>query len=150
MPNDPLVSKWRWLPPVALAASIFLASSRSKIAGPAVPGIDKVVHFMVYGLLATLLLRAILGSGGKSSRYAAWIAIGLASAYGISDEWHQSFTPGRAVELADWLADTLGAALAVTLYCRWAWYRRTLETPIFPRHKPRLEQASLAGPVSAP
>ena len=31
-------------------------------------------------------------------------------AYGATDEWHQSFVPGRSTELADWIADTAGAA----------------------------------------
>ena len=109
-----------------------------------------MVHFAVYGLLATMIVRAFLAPEGKWSRSAAWVSIALASAYGISDEWHQSFTPGRAVELADWIADTLGATFAVVLYCRWHRYRGWLETPLFRTPKPRLDHASLAGPVSAP
>lgn len=148
--TDPSLSKRRWFWPGALAALIFLASSRSQIAGPNIPGSDKVAHFAVYGLLATLVLRALLGSKGKLARHAAWLSIVLVSAYGVSDEWHQSFTPGRSVEAADWLADTLGGALAVTLYCRWAWYRRLLEVRVAPLRKPRLESASSDAPVSAP
>jgi VanZ family protein len=33
--------------------------------------------------------------------------------WGCSDEIHQSFTPGRDVEIGDVLADTTGVALAV-------------------------------------
>jgi VanZ family protein len=148
--NDPSLSKRRWLWPLALAALIFVASSRSEIAGPSVPGSDKVVHFAVYGLLATLVLRALLHSKGKLSGHAAWLSIVLVSAYGISDEWHQGFTPARSVEVADWIADTLGGVLAVALYSRWAWYRRCLEMRLPPRRKPRLESGGLDAPVSAP
>jgi hypothetical protein len=112
-----------------VAALIFLASSRSQLAGPSMPGSDKVVHFAVYGLLGTLIVR--LGRGSRS----AWIAVLLVSAYGMSDEWHQSFTPGRSVEVADWLADTLGGALAVGLYRLWPRYRSGLETPLFRRQR---------------
>ena len=126
---------------------IFLASTRSKIAGPSIEGSDKVVHFSVYGLLATLVLRAILQSKGEIVRHAAWLSIVLVSLYGVSDEWHQSFTPGRSVEFADWLADTLGGALAVSLYSLWPWYRRMLEFRIG-GSKPRLETASSAGAIS--
>ncbi len=51
----------------------------------------------------------------------------IASLYGGFDEVRQSFTPGRSVELADWLADTLGAWVAVLVYARWHSYRRLLE-----------------------
>ncbi len=55
------------------------------------------------------------------------LAVGVASAFGASDEWHQSFVPGRSAELADWVADTAGAACAAMFYVRWNWYRRQLE-----------------------
>lgn len=108
------------------------------------------MHFSVYGLLATLTLRALLAEKGKLARQAVWLSIVLVSAYGVSDEWHQSFTPGRSVEVADWVADTSGGALAVLLYRHWAWYRRCLEMRIPPRKKPRLESAALDAPVSTP
>lgn len=107
--KEPIRSRRQYLWPMAVAALIFVASSRSQLAEPGLPSIDKVAHFSVYGLLATLMVR--LGRGAK----AAWVSITLASLYGMSDEWHQSFTPGRAVELLDWIADTLGAATAVIL-----------------------------------
>jgi len=125
-----------------MAGLIFVASSQSKLAGPSLPGIDKVTHFLVYGLLATFVVR--LGQKPKS----AWIALGLVSIYGLLDEWHQSFTPGRSVEFADWVADTLGAALAIVLYRRWRWYRTLLETPI--RLKRRVENLAAVTPVSVP
>lgn len=110
--------------PILIAALIFAASTRSRLAGPSVEGIDKVTHFAVYGLLATLVVR-----NGRGAR-AAWWSIVVVSLYGISDEWHQSFTPGRSVEFADWLADTMGAALAVSLYTWWPRYRALLERPL--------------------
>ncbi|MCX6954305.1 MAG: VanZ family protein [Verrucomicrobia bacterium] len=81
----------------------------------------------MYGLLGTLLCRI-----GRDWRAGLW-AVLAASAYGVSDEFHQSFVPGRSVEVADWMADTLGAALAVSAYWGWAGYRRALEWTIWPR-----------------
>jgi VanZ family protein len=98
---------------------------------------DKVMHFGAYGLLGILLLgamplrREVLGfvpqpnqrevSGaipphavGYSSRQVV-LATLLASLYGISDEIHQSFVPGRSPDVLDWLADTSGALLATLL-----------------------------------
>ncbi len=110
--------------PLAIAGLIFLASSRSRVAGVDISMSDKVVHFCVYGLLATLICR--LGRGWRG----AAVALVAASLYGASDEWHQSTVPGRAAELADWVADTLGAATAVALYTRWTAYRNLLERPL--------------------
>ena len=110
--------------PVVVAVLIVFASSRSRVAGPEIVNIDKVAHFLVYGLLATLVCR--LGRGWRS---AAWALLAV-SAFGGTDEWRQSFVPGRSSEVTDWIADTLGAALAVFLYVGWAPYRRWLESPL--------------------
>lgn len=36
------------------------------------------------------------------------------SLYGISDEWHQSFIPGRESDLFDWIADTVGVSIVLS------------------------------------
>lgn len=114
--------------PVLIAALIFVASSRSRVAGLlGVPNDDKLAHFAVYGLLATLACR--LGTG----RAAAVWALVATSVYGASDEWHQSFVPGRYSSFGDWVMDTLGAALAIALYSRWPRYRAWLESPVWRR-----------------
>jgi hypothetical protein len=114
--------------PIAIAALIFLASSRSRVMDVGmVPESDKIAHFAVYGLLATLVCR--LGHGWR----AAAGALLVASLYGATDEWHQSFVPGRTPQVADWIADTVGAALAVGLYAGWTRYRNWLEKPLLRR-----------------
>ena len=116
-------SRRRWAYAVAVASLVVVASSRSVVAGPAINNFDKVAHFSVYGLMGTLVLRAL---GGK---HWGW-AVASVSLFGVSDEIHQYFTPGRSMEFADWVADTLGATVAVTLYTKWAWYRAKLENPL--------------------
>jgi VanZ family protein len=37
--------------------------------------------------------------------------VGLGVLYGVLDEWHQSFVPGRVVSVADWAADIIGVVL---------------------------------------
>ena len=123
-----------------VAAVIFFASSQSEVAAPGIPGIDKVVHFSIYGLLATLVVRL------RTGRRAALLSILIVSLYGITDEWHQSFTPGRSVEVADWLADTLGAALAVAMYTGWTAYRSWLEKPLW--KKRQIEKRATAPTIS--
>lgn len=133
---------WRgWFWPVAVAALIVVASGRGSVAAPSFTGIDKLAHFFVFGLLATLVVR----NGFPSRR--AWVAVVLVSAFGATDEWHQSFTPGRAVELADWAADTLGAAVAVAAYVRWPAYRAALENNLLRRGpKRRIEPGAALPP----
>ena len=42
-------------------------------------------------------------------------AVVVAVVYGISDEWHQHFVPGRTSDVLDLLADAVGASLSVVL-----------------------------------
>jgi VanZ family protein len=120
---------WRgWLWPAMLATVIVIASGR-QVAAPHVVNFDKAAHFFIFGLLATLVAR----NGFVPGR--AWVAIAIVSLFGLTDEWHQSFTPGRSVEVADWLADTLGATLAVTVYAASPLYRATLEQGLTSRRR---------------
>ncbi len=125
MRTDLKLSRWHWLWPLAVAGTIVWASDHGRVAVPRfttwVPDFDKIAHFSVYGLLATLLVRVM------PTRRGPWVAIVVVSLFGVSDEWHQSYTPGRSSDVMDWLADTVGAALAVAMYCGWSWYRRALE-----------------------
>lgn len=115
--------------PFALAIAIFLASGTKNLAAPNLGfnfSYDKIAHLLVFGLLATAILRIpyFFKQGWKG----ALVAIAVVSLYGALDEYHQSFT-GRSVEFDDWIADTLGATLASILYLKWSWYRRLWERP---------------------
>jgi VanZ family protein len=116
--------------PFAIALAIFLASGTQHLAAPDLGfnfSYDKLAHLLVFGLLATSVLRIprFFNQGWRGVLIAAL----LISAYGGLDEFRQSFTAGRAVELADWIADTLGAVIASIVYFKWSWYRRLLEWP---------------------
>ena len=125
-----------WLWPILLAATIFTLSGASELATPDV-GLqfskDKLAHFLVFGLLATSIHRIpklrTLGWRGAA------IAAAMAITYGGLDELRQSFTPGREVEFADWIADALGAIVAVTVYKLDTPYRRALEWKVIPTFK---------------
>jgi VanZ family protein len=128
------IARWFW--PFLLATVIFFASGRGEVASPNIVGFDKVAHFAVFGLLATLVVR----TGCRP-----WVAVLLVTLYGLADEWRQSFTPGRAVEVADWVADTLGAITAVAIYTRWTRYRVWLEMPLA-KPQPRVENRAAVVP----
>lgn len=114
---------------LALMSLVFILSSH---ALPPMPinftGIDKIEHLTVYGVLGILILRSMRhGESGYSAAQIA-AAVAIASAYGISDEVHQYFVPGRTADVLDWCADTAGA-LAATLVAA-AWIRHTSTKPV--------------------
>jgi VanZ family protein len=129
----------RILWPIALALLVVACSSRQlpQWAEPVFSS-DKLVHALVFGLLATLVAR--LASVQRTRPLGIYAAIVIVSVFGISDELHQHFTPGRSMDIWDWTADTVGAALATALYAEWQAYRRLLETPVLRLfRKPRVE-----------
>lgn len=84
---------------------------------------DKVAHAIVYAILAMLCFRAFaLGEQFPAGR-AALVSALFASAYGASDEVHQSFVAGRACEGGDLVADA-GGAIVAAIFCAWRWARR--------------------------
>ena len=122
-----------WLPPIALMGLIFFLSAQPKADMPDWGTMDtflkKMAHVAVYGLLYLLLLRAFRGewpartAGGRGVYLPVFIAI----LYGASDEWHQSFVPGREGTLRDILIDAIGIFLAYyAVRQRPQWFRKVL------------------------
>jgi VanZ family protein len=95
-------------------ATIFVASSIPDV-GPLPGGMsDKSAHSIAYALLAGLLLRALArGRLSGVTWRSACAAVVLTTLYGVSDEWHQSFVPGRSPDRYDILADAIGAIAGV-------------------------------------
>jgi VanZ family protein len=92
-----------------LGCGPFLLSAWPDPGGiPAFPFSDKVTHVGLYGILGIAL-----GYGwSRSPRpIAHGILIALGALYGVTDEWHQVFVPGRVPDVADWLVDVLGLIL---------------------------------------
>ena len=102
-----------WIPAAVWAGVIFYLSSRPRLPGPELPGMDKAAHFAAYALLASLLIFAT----GRS-RLPLAVAVVLALAYGVTDEIHQMYVPGRSPDVLDWFADAAGVAAATLVYVR--------------------------------
>lgn len=84
---------------------------------------DKLSHMVAYGLLGLFVLGTMrLSTMGYSYNQVA-LATLIATAYGITDEWHQSYVPGRTSDPMDLVADCIGALL-VTLAARALMRRR--------------------------
>ena len=107
------LAHWRWGYALAASAILFTLSS-FPIRQPAhLPYLDKVEHVTAYFLLALSYFNAGSAGGrrvGRAVAAGAWLAV---VAFGISDEWHQSFVPGRSADVLDVLADAAGGALGV-------------------------------------
>ncbi len=75
--------------------------------------VRKMAHLIEYALLYFFCQRAFLLSGGYFRRYSICWAFGLSFIYALTDEWHQSFVPGRSATVQDVLVDGLGMLLAI-------------------------------------
>lgn len=87
---------------------------------------DPSLHALGYCVLAITLIRACAGGEWRGVRPAtlaiAWL---MAVIYGVSDEWHQSFVPGRTPDAYDVVADAIGAFVAVIAVGAWDIIRRS-------------------------
>ena len=94
---------------------IFLLSHQHSLPTPALfPGQDKLFHGIFFGILGSFYLGSMPRNHAGYTFMQAGIATMLVGFYGITDEIHQYFVPGRTTELLDIIADTMGG-LVVTM-----------------------------------
>lgn len=79
--------------------------------------ISKVLHFVIFGILSILYLFSL--KWDKHLRETGikffLISLFLTSIYAITDEYHQSFSPGRTPSVGDVIIDTCGALTFLTI-----------------------------------
>ncbi len=113
-------SPGRLLPLLTVMGGIFYLSHQpgDSFQLPDVPDIDKLLHSLVYAVLAASALFAVPPAfARRRPLLTSMLVVVFCIAYGISDEFHQSFIPGRTPSVWDLVADTLGAVL-----CSAGWY----------------------------
>ena len=110
-----------WAPPVAQMGLIFYYSSRpaGSSALERFPLPAGLGHFVGYAILAFLFYRAFNGGSFRFAARSALYAFGAAALYGVFDEIHQLFVPGRQATVVDIFIDAAGAACAVGLLYLW-------------------------------
>ena len=115
----------RWGPAIAWMALIFALSSRSRVPGLGrLP--DLVTHGIGYLVLSFLVTRA-LSLGPRLGSASLLLAVAVATLYGVSDEIHQAFVPGRHPDPWDVGKDALGAVVGALAY-QWIAPRHRLRT----------------------
>jgi VanZ family protein len=107
-----------WLPLILYCLLIFIQSANpSPEQIPSFRFVDKLLHFAAYAIMGVLFYRAYQTlKFGDNIRLLMLLSAISATLYGISDEIHQSFVPFREAEVADVIADTIGAFSGVYLY----------------------------------
>lgn len=100
-----------WIASGAYVLVIFALSSQPDPLGVQrlPPFTDKILHALEYGGLSFLLHMAWRRS--FPSRPWFWPVVAITALYGLSDEIHQSFVPGRSMDAWDLVADTVGACV---------------------------------------
>ncbi|HLD28397.1 MAG TPA: VanZ family protein [Patescibacteria group bacterium] len=112
---------FNWTLAIVWMALIFWSSSVSDFGlggGESGQGSDvysSIAHVVLYAVLTGLLIRALMSSGYKLT-VAFFGGFIIAILYGISDEVHQSFVPGRESHISDWLFDLIGSYLVLSAY----------------------------------
>ncbi|MGB7061355.1 MAG: VanZ family protein [Candidatus Zixiibacteriota bacterium] len=110
-------------PAILYAILIFILSASPSISPP--PGFvleDKIYHFIEYSIFSFLLFLAFFTSGKEFlKKHVFLLSVLIGTAYGLSDEIHQKFVPGRSSEFLDFVADCLGIVvvqIGIWLYLR--------------------------------
>ncbi len=115
-------------PAIFWMTAIFIQSSISKLHVPDM-GFklqDKFAHAVEYAILAFLLLRAFenLKCAKVRNRY-LYYSLFVGVFYGILDEIHQYFVPGRSADIFDVAADILGVVCVVIIKTLLEWKKRS-------------------------
>lgn len=114
----------------AWLAVLFIESSQPPAAFMAeVPGLDKIAHFLAFGVLGLLVCALSFRLNPRPAIPLFSMPLAVVALSGVIEESYQLFIPGRTASLPDLLADICGAMFAIVLANRIARLSR-----IYPRH----------------
>jgi VanZ family protein len=113
--------RWRWLyrtlPAVFLMGAIFHASSFTLPSKPSVALPDVTFHFVEFLALGLLTARMVTpGTERGLPLRSLLLAFSIVLGFGLVDEIHQSFVPGRNPDWVDLLVDAVGGFLGILVY----------------------------------
>lgn len=93
---------------------IFVLSAQSTLPRTGGIPVDVIAiagHLVAYAVLAGLIRIAV--GDARRDRRADILAVALATIYGLTDEFHQSFVPGRNASAFDVVVDLVGATAGI-------------------------------------
>ena len=90
-------------------------SERLKFMTDLAPTVQNILHIPVFGLLAYLWLRS-LAKHGFSRIQKMVITMIITVGYGILDEVHQLFGPGRYASLSDVVMNIMGITIGIIIF----------------------------------
>lgn len=108
----PLIVR-RWWPALVMMVLIFFFSSIPSKKMPNFKEFDFSIKKAGHAFGYLLLGRAYFYGLGSQYKKTAFLAWGMAILYAITDEFHQSFVPGRSPRLTDVGIDSLGTLLGL-------------------------------------
>ncbi|MFZ0449657.1 MAG: VanZ family protein [Desulfatiglandaceae bacterium] len=116
----PARSRWtyRILAVIWMTTIFWLSSKQSLPSQGLFPGQDKIEHALAFGTLGLLIAGSFRGWGGRLSTRQIIVVILITACYGLFDEGHQYFVPGRDSSLGDVGADIVGGFLAALVFRR--------------------------------
>jgi VanZ family protein len=107
------------IPFILFCLAIFIESS---ISSDSFPNLkfelsDKLIHLVIYFIL---FMTAYYSFSNQNKfklffDYPLITSLIFTSLFGASDEFHQYFVPGRTCDFYDWVADVIGAVLAIVI-----------------------------------
>lgn len=114
-----------WVPVLVYMGIIFGLSSTAALPDLPAGLSDKSAHTLVYSGLGALLVRALArGSWPGVTPLVLIGAVVAAVLYGVTDEVHQRFVPGRQSDVLDLAADGIGAGASAAAIWAWGIIRR--------------------------
>ena len=106
-----------WLPSIVWAIIIFSISSTPGNELPSLKfGLDKLAHITVYGIFSYLLLFAFANSSNKNYVQKIYYSFLISFLYGVFEEYHQLFVPGRFFSYVDMYANLIGSIVGVLIW----------------------------------
>jgi VanZ family protein len=99
------------MPALLVVGGIWFLSSQSSLPVPkGILGFDKLQHLLAYLVLAASFVFWFSPDQRRFHRLRTFLLlVFVSSLYGVIDEIHQFYVPGRDCNVWDWIADTLGA-----------------------------------------
>ena len=117
-------NKLSWFITFVIAGLIFYLSSLTFApCPPKIFFLSCLYHLLAFFFLSTFFIFSLI-KGKSQNKKLIFFAVIIAIAYGITDELHQFFVPGRTTSFLDILLNSVGIIFASVIYALLRFFRR--------------------------